>query len=705
MNKKSLFLLPAALLSGVVMADTVSPDEALDKALHFLQSPAQAHGQSSQAKLTLAHTAAANGETYYYVFNNSAGGYVIVAGDDAAHDVLAYGESGKFVYDELPPAMKWFLGEYEHQIHNAIHAVKSNKGIRKAPAEAEVLPEVKPLLKSEWNQDLPYNTMINDSKNEEEELLRYATGCVATSTSQVLRYWGYPKRGMGSRSYQYRGINYEANFAETEYRWDLMQDSYEEEYNGTAEEDAVAQLMHDVGVALLMQYNQLFTPGSATISVAVPYALTTFFGYSRDAKVVSRDPSMPEGYWESLVYSELAEGRPLIYSGVDPNAGGHSFVCDGYKDGRFHINWGWGGSYNDYFVLTSTEAEDVLSPNGTGIGGTNQRSYSQGHDILIGLQPDPECEGYPYFNSCDYNAEQPFEPFKVSLKMYNPTNEDVVMMPVIGFECTSEIGAEMLEQPCNEGLATQYAIYIPAKQEVPVTFEITEDMLEGLIPGAYYDCYIFDYYEAMVNQDPFGMKLLYRLQMHLEGPASASFSIPEAGYRTICLPFTIELDDEDPVRAYEIKNINGNVVTVAQTYLMEAGQGYILVGEPNDSFDLEGEAEVEAGLIEGPLFTANLAPYSQLVIGNYYVISSDEDTNEPRFAPAEQIIIRTNGAALRGDLVDDAYEFLYVVEDEPVGIQTIDEQKYGMIRFNLVGQRASEANGLMIENGRVVFNK
>ena len=40
--------------------------------------------------------------------------------------------------------------------------------------------------------------------------------------------------------------------------------------------------------------------------------------------------------------------------------GGHAFIIDGYqaKDGvgYFHVNWGWGGSSDEYFLIS------VLNP-------------------------------------------------------------------------------------------------------------------------------------------------------------------------------------------------------------------------------------------------------------------------------------------------------------------------------------------------------
>ena len=58
---------------------------------------------------------------YFYVFgaeNNE--GFVIVAGDDRITPVLGYSHTNGFSADNMPPNLKWWLGEYAKQIQFAI---------------------------------------------------------------------------------------------------------------------------------------------------------------------------------------------------------------------------------------------------------------------------------------------------------------------------------------------------------------------------------------------------------------------------------------------------------------------------------------------------------------------------------------------------------------------------------------------------------
>ncbi|OQX95737.1 hypothetical protein B6I21_03910, partial [candidate division KSB1 bacterium 4572_119] len=83
-----------------------------------------------------------------------------------------------------------------------------------------------------------------------------------------------------------------------------------------------------------------------------------------------------------LLKNELDHLRPMYVSGH--GSGGHAFVCDGYdSEDFFHFNWGWGGLYNGYYLITN------LHP------GTHD--YSQGQAAIVGMQS-------PLPPTADFNA-------------------------------------------------------------------------------------------------------------------------------------------------------------------------------------------------------------------------------------------------------------------------------------------------------------
>jgi hypothetical protein len=81
---------------------------------------------------------------------------------------------------------------------------------------------------------------------------------------------------------------------------------------------------------------------------------------------------------EQILYTELAEGRPVIIRGANSsNSGGHFFIADGYraKDSKYRINWGWNGYYKGYYAWTALTPAQGLD-------------YTYYRDLTIGIKPD-----------------------------------------------------------------------------------------------------------------------------------------------------------------------------------------------------------------------------------------------------------------------------------------------------------------------------
>lgn len=409
-HAKALVLLAASLLMGTaaVEAQTVSLDDAQSKALSFMKKKNQAKAIQGGVpeKLSLAYTSQAGDETYYYVFNSNKGGYVIIGGDEVAHDVLAYSENGSFDYSRIPENMKWFLSTYDHSISSAIKQVKAGlvlaNDIVKAKKRSGSRANIDYLLKTTWDQVAPYNCMNpwNIANNAiEDDDYGVATGCVATAGAQIMKFHEWPDTGVGSHTYNYKfdGTSFSANFGETTYLWGKMQNEYDyNKYNGDEADIAVGTLMYHVGVAANMHYAQFVSGGSGADARDLAGALATYFKYSKSITYHERGFYTDE-QWEDMVYDEVAEGRPVLYGGKQESGSGHAFVCDGYKDGLYHINWGWSGYCNDYFILTPTASSgSALNPDGSGSGGGEAgKGYYMSQHIGIGITPDRDGTSQP----------------------------------------------------------------------------------------------------------------------------------------------------------------------------------------------------------------------------------------------------------------------------------------------------------------------
>ena len=387
MNKRLLFIIAIIVMAmGSLQAAQVGEAAARQVADQFFAARAtRIAARPGQAPLRLAYKAE---QGRFYIYDHGVnGGFVVVAGDDRLPQVLGYGEKGDFSAAVLPPAVQYWLDEMNRQIA-FLQSHSDVAAHRPAPRETAVAP----LLSTRWDQGAPYNDMCPVYIDGNGNTFRAVTGCVATAAAQVMNYYQWPDVGTGSHSY-YCNVNemtpttLSADFSQSVYRWDLMLDDYDE--NSSAEScEAVAKLMSDVGIAVDMGYG---SSSGANENVALR-SLRRYFKYNDHCYILNRDLYSAEE-WDQFLVDEISAGRPVFYTGyaISGNeSGGHAFVLDGYdNNGYFHVNWGWGGSYDNYFLVS------YLAPSAT-----NNFKYMQ--DGFFGLVPAPrdaEVERVLYIRS------------------------------------------------------------------------------------------------------------------------------------------------------------------------------------------------------------------------------------------------------------------------------------------------------------------
>lgn len=317
--------------------------------------------QKARAKSRTATTASPSDA--YYVFNNDAGGFVIIAGDDAVTPVLGYTSTGSFDAENLPDGLKDLLKSYERQIAALGDNYVANQTATRAGFTGEKL-----LNTAKWNQGNPFNKYTPNN---------YVTGCVATAGAIVMKHHGYPAKGTGSHSYTWNGKTLSANFEHT-YDWASMPAVYD----GTndAAFDGVARLMADLGVAVEMQYKK---DGSGAYIGNLITAMQKYYGYSKLTYLASIDDMEAEA-WNAKLRGEIDANRPILYSASDASAGGHSFIIDGYKDESFSVNWGWGGYCNGFYQIGALNPESAGKPTGD--------KYNVGQSAVFGMQPSDGTE-------------------------------------------------------------------------------------------------------------------------------------------------------------------------------------------------------------------------------------------------------------------------------------------------------------------------
>ncbi|MBO4463519.1 MAG: C10 family peptidase [Prevotella sp.] len=369
--KKLLLLMIALLTQTLADAKQISEQEAMQKALQFLQGK-QIITKDNARKMNRAPQKDAN--QAYYIFNVEKGGFVIVGGDDRVPEILGYSEHGKMDLDLAPSNVRWWLDYYSQYINSLDERSTANK-VCKAP---DSRPAITPMITSTWAQGSPYNEQCPTIDGQ-----HCLTGCVATAMAQVMNYYQWPIQTTNvipGYTTTMTGIDVPAQPITT-IGWDKIMDQYNswEEYS-KEQIDAISNLMLLCGTSVKMEYS---LDASIASGALVPAALINFFDYDGGAHIVYRDGYSDED-WENVIYQELQNGRPVIYGGVAAISGeGHAFICHGYADGLYYINWGWGSGelYDGYFALS-------MDPRG-------KEGYSFNQTAIIGIQK-------PHGGAADY---------------------------------------------------------------------------------------------------------------------------------------------------------------------------------------------------------------------------------------------------------------------------------------------------------------
>lgn len=206
-----------------------------------------------------------------------------------------------------------------------------------------------PLLTTIWNQDAPYNALC--PKNT-------LAGCVAIAMAQIMRYHKHPSG----------------------YNWNNMPDN-------TATYDTQS-LIYEIGKAVKMDYGQ--NGSSSDINKAF-IALASKYNYSPSKGDFNHEKVSKEIFtYKRPVYMRGGSSQILLW-----DYDGHAWVCDGadkkeyetsyfveylrgsapnyymynndyyshnnhgscgYGTLHFHMNWGWGGTNNGWFLFSSANS-------------------------------------------------------------------------------------------------------------------------------------------------------------------------------------------------------------------------------------------------------------------------------------------------------------------------------------------------------------
>lgn len=320
------------------VAADVSPEIAKIKAKEIMNARF-ASFDASDAKVT---PVMYNGQKVYYVVQ-FVKGWTLIAADDRTEPLIGFSDEGTFIVNDMPAPIRSVIDCFSKRVtdrasHLTARSYGWENGSNAYRATTRATGTVEPLIKVKWNQTGAYKKYC--PTNSQGQAI---VGCVAVGMAQAMSVARWPERPVGEFSYtsenfgqQY--INYDK---EPAYDWNDI-------IAGNNNRDGAARLLWHCGVAVRMDYG---VDGSGAQSSAIATALQRNFSYPKSVVHYDRK-AFSEDDWNNMMYNELSNGRAIAFHGYDSKGGyGHCFNIDGYNNGAYHVNWGWGGSNDGYFEL------------------------------------------------------------------------------------------------------------------------------------------------------------------------------------------------------------------------------------------------------------------------------------------------------------------------------------------------------------------
>jgi hypothetical protein len=370
MKTKIIFLVIALLAMGLnSKAESpvyITPGQASQAALHHLLKSGKQHVPEMKNVAEILNA----GQKLAYVFELDPAGYIVVGALAGLPPVIAYSfeshfggiDDGNPLYSLLKadltkrasllplkdhPSVLQCNRQWE-EILGSDPELISSRFFEQWPATGDGW------LKSNWTQSPPYNNLC--PMDPVTELRSYA-GCPATAMAQILNFHECTNNthfdDTDDYYHNYAGRQYWIDddhetigfpsFTELNTYLDTLSAHYLA--GASLSNNDKAALTFACGVAA----HQVFTSqGSGTFGVNQAYEAYLRFGCNTVALLDSNDTDLFDRLKQNII-----DTLPAHLAVVDEAwSTGHNVVVDGYNtDEYYHINFGWGGAYNGWYLL------------------------------------------------------------------------------------------------------------------------------------------------------------------------------------------------------------------------------------------------------------------------------------------------------------------------------------------------------------------
>gem|GEM_PF-3781722 len=244
-------------------------------------------------------------------------------------------------------------------------------------------------ITTSWDQEGIYNSEAPTCGFKKAYI-----GCTTVALGQVLNYYGYP--------------NYNVSFPAIELKRCFWYNNLSVDYNnfnGNLFSGNEGEFLYDLATSILTLFTNDAGGYNPDFNIYITYEsellyrrLNNDFNYTGIQYLKRSDVSLVE--FKNQIINNIENCQPVMISGfkLDQDIG-HFWIIDDYdySTGQFHMNFGWGPDYNDFYYLEDS------------------RGFTLNQQIIVGIKPNnglTACQHLSNMGSKPYNATHNTAPIK-----------------------------------------------------------------------------------------------------------------------------------------------------------------------------------------------------------------------------------------------------------------------------------------------------
>lgn len=340
-----------------------------------------------------------SGESLFVIYRLYPQGFVLCGNDSLLPPIVAYSFSSSITARDTSVMMLVKQTESLKPMLNKINPgwLKMSQETQKAAPEywpAQGTTTTEGWVETRWTQTAPYNNYCPVDPLSSQ---RSYAGCPSIVMSQILNFWKTTKNkrfGADDRYYHSYGgrdfwidDDYQLHGFPSFIQLNEDLDTLDAHYltGSTLTNKDKAALVFACGVACTQVFS---SAGSGTFGVNQAYEAYQHFGFSDCVLYTDTSANLL-----NVLINDMQNGRPAHLAVVDESwQTGHNVVIDGYNsDGYFHINFGWGGSSDGWWLVPDASFPYQMSVIEGVIAGINPMQSAGIPDISsrVSVYPNP----------------------------------------------------------------------------------------------------------------------------------------------------------------------------------------------------------------------------------------------------------------------------------------------------------------------------